>query len=86
VDRVVNVVEEGIDIAVRIGHLQDSSLVAIEVGAVRRVVCASPPYLKRHGAPKKPAQITTHACIQHTGLAPHGVWNSESGDFMWLSP
>ncbi len=56
VDRVVNMVEEGIDVAVRIGHLKDSSLVAIQVGQVRRVVCASPQYLRRHGIPRTPAE------------------------------
>ena len=51
VDRVVNVVEEVIDVAIRIAHLKDSSLVAIPVGEVRRVVCGSPRYLRRHGIP-----------------------------------
>src|SRR5258705_483113 len=52
VDRVVNMVEEGIEVAIRIGHLADSSLVAIPVGRVRRVVCASPEYLQRRGIPR----------------------------------
>src|SRR4051812_40263892 len=51
VDRVVNLIEEGIDAAVRIGHLPDSSLAAIPLGKVRRVVCASPAYLRDHGVP-----------------------------------
>jgi DNA-binding transcriptional LysR family regulator len=49
VDRITSLVEEGIDVAVRIGHLNDSSLVAVNVGSVRRVVCASPIYLKQRG-------------------------------------
>jgi DNA-binding transcriptional LysR family regulator len=54
VDRVVNLIEEGVDVAVRIAHLKDSSLVAIPVGRVRRVVCASAQYLRRHGVPEVP--------------------------------
>src|SRR5262245_11050520 len=66
VDRVVNMVEEGIDVAIRIGHLADSSLVAIPVGRVRRVVCASPEYLQRRGIPQVPSDIRAHACVRHT--------------------
>ena len=79
VDRVVSVIEEGIDVAVRIGHLQDSSLVAIRVGAVRRVICASPQYLQRHGVPHRPADVATHAWVRHTGLAPHSEWHFRVG-------
>ncbi len=79
VDRVVSIIEEGIDVAVRIGHLRDSSLVAIRVGAVRRVICASPQYLKRRGVPQKPADVATHACVRHTGLAPHSEWHFRVG-------
>ncbi len=56
-DRMVDLVEEGIDAAVRIGRLPDSSLVAIAVGQTRRVVCASPAYLKRAGTPKAPPDL-----------------------------
>src|SRR5882724_11489515 len=52
VDRVVNLIEEGMDVAIRIAHLRDSPLVAIPVGQVRRVVCAIEKYLRRHGVPK----------------------------------
>jgi DNA-binding transcriptional LysR family regulator len=79
VDRVVSLLDEGIDVAVRIGHLRDSSLVATRVGAVRRVVCASPQYLQRHGTPQKPADITSHACVRHTGLAPRSEWQFHAG-------
>jgi DNA-binding transcriptional LysR family regulator len=74
VDRVVNMVEEGIDVAVRIGHPRDSSLVAVPVGKVRRVVCASPEYLRRHGIPRLPQDVRDHACVRHTGLAPRPDW------------
>lgn len=79
VDRVVNVIEEGVDVAIRIGYLRDSSLVGIRVGAVRRVICASPLYLQRHGVPQKPTDITAHACVRHTGLAPHSEWQFRVG-------
>ena len=74
VDRMVSLVEEGVDAAVRIGHLSDSSLVAIPVGEVRRVVCASTAYLRRHGTPRRPADIREHRCIRFTGVAPRSEW------------
>jgi DNA-binding transcriptional LysR family regulator len=75
VDRVVNLIEEGIDVAVRIAHLRDSSLVAVPVGQVRRVVCASDEYLRRHGVPKTPNDIRNHICIRHIGLIPRNEWH-----------
>src|ERR1700734_2674017 len=59
-DRMVNLVEDGVDLAVRIGHLADSSLVARHVGEMRRVLVASPGYLKRRGEPKTPEAIRSH--------------------------
>ena len=63
VDHVVDLVEGGIDVAVRIAHLPDSSLTAIRVGTVRRVVCASPEYLAAHGTPRKLADLASHEAI-----------------------
>jgi DNA-binding transcriptional LysR family regulator len=63
-DRVINLVEDGVDLAVRIGHLADSSLVARHVGEMRRIVVASPGYLKAHGEPKTPEAIASHQTIQ----------------------
>jgi DNA-binding transcriptional LysR family regulator len=60
VDGVVDLVEEGIDVAVRIAHLPDSTLTAARVGSVRRVLCASPAYLKARGIPSTPAELATH--------------------------
>ncbi|AIR59777.1 LysR family transcriptional regulator [Klebsiella sp. Ap-873] len=60
VDRQVNIIEEGIDVAVRIGHLPDSGLTATKVGTVRRVVCASPGYLEKYGTPITPADLKNH--------------------------
>jgi DNA-binding transcriptional LysR family regulator len=63
-DRIINLVEDGVDCAVRIGHLADSSLVARNVGDMRRIVVASPDYLARCGEPKKPGAIASHQTIQ----------------------
>src|SRR5207237_654168 len=63
VDRVVQLIDEGIDVAIRIGHLPDSSLVATRVAEVTRVACASPAYLASHRAPRAPADLARHDCI-----------------------
>jgi DNA-binding transcriptional LysR family regulator len=73
-DRVVNLVEDGVDLAVRIGHLPDSSLVARQVGEMRRVVVASPAYLKARGEPKAPEALTSHQIIQFGGSALTADW------------
>lgn len=69
VDRIVNLVEEGIDVALRIDTLTDSSLTAIRVGAVRRVVVASPAYLAANGAPRTPDEVKDHRAFG-SGRAP----------------
>lgn len=74
-DRVVDLVEDGIDVAFRIAHLPDSSLVAVSVGQTRRVVCASPDYLRRAGTPKTPAELSAHRCIVFGGLTPGNEWS-----------
>jgi len=73
-DRMVNLVEDGVDLAVRIGHLADSSLVARHVGEMRRIVVASPGYLKAHGEPKTPEAVTSHQTIQFGGAAASPDW------------
>lgn len=67
VDRVVNLLEEGIDVGIRIGPLEDSSLVALPLGSIRRVVVASPAYLKRHGTPRHPRDLARHNCVRRLG-------------------
>jgi DNA-binding transcriptional LysR family regulator len=62
-DRVVNLLEEGVDVAVRIGDLPDSGMQALHVGQVRRVMCATPAYLKKHGKPQKPSDLQAHTLI-----------------------
>jgi DNA-binding transcriptional LysR family regulator len=68
-DRMINLVEDGVDLAVRIGHLADSSLVARHVGEMRRIVVASPAYLKQRGEPETPEAIAAHATIQFDASA-----------------
>lgn len=73
-DRVVDLVDEGFDLAVRIAHLPDSALVSTHIGDVRRMLVASPDYLKKRGAPRKPADLKTHSVISHTTLLPGREW------------
>ncbi|SHG65015.1 LysR family transcriptional regulator [Massilia sp. CF038] len=79
VDRSVNLVDEGMDVAVRIGHLPDSSLKALRVGSVRRVLCASPAYLARHGVPRSPAELAQHTIIAASGVSPRVEWKFGGG-------
>lgn len=78
-DRFTNLIEEGLDVAVRVGELSDSSLVAIPVGQARRVVCASRDYLKRHGTPSAPRDVAAHRCVRFTGIAPREEWHFRVG-------
>jgi DNA-binding transcriptional LysR family regulator len=79
-DRLVNLVDEGIDVAIRIGVLSDSSLVGRTVGQTRRVLVASPGYLAQKPELKKPAQLAKHDLIQFTALAPGPEWVFHRGD------
>ncbi len=73
-DRIVNVVEEGIDVAVRIGELPDSSLQATRVGGVRRVLVAAPAYLQAHGVPQRPQSLADHTVISASAVTPVPEW------------
>lgn len=73
-DRTINLVEDGVDLAVRIGHLPDSTLVARHVGEMRRIVVASPGYLKRRGELKRPADIAAHDTIQFSAMTAAPDW------------
>ncbi|QWW70574.1 LysR family transcriptional regulator [Rhizobium sp. WYJ-E13] len=66
VDRIVSMVDEGIDVAIRIGHLPDSGLSATRVGQVRRVICGSPAYFEKHGVPMTPGDLSKHRIIAST--------------------
>ena len=74
-DRMVNLVEDGVDLAVRIGHLPDSTLVARHVGEMRRIVVASHAYLKRRGEPKAPEAIASHDTIQFGAATAAPEWH-----------
>jgi DNA-binding transcriptional LysR family regulator len=78
-DRVVDLVEEGIHVGIRIGRLPDSSMVAVPVGHVRRVVVASRDLLARDGAPSHPSELADRSCIAHHGLTPQGRWTFHEG-------
>lgn len=73
-DRVVNMLEEGVDVGIRIGELSDSSYRAVRVGHVRRVICASPAYLKTHGIPQTPQDLRQHEVIVASSLSQNVEW------------
>src|SRR5882757_390014 len=77
-DRMINLVEEGVDLAVRIGHLPDSTLVARHVGEMRRIVVASKDYLKQRGEPKTPEAIASHDTVQFGAMTAEPEWRFAS--------
>jgi DNA-binding transcriptional LysR family regulator len=78
-DRIVNLLEEHVDVAIRVGELPDSSLVAIRVGLIRPVLCASPTYLKERRTPKKPADLASHDCVVYEAYAGGRSWEFRVG-------
>ncbi len=78
-DRNVHLADEGIDVAVRIGDLADSALVAVKMGEVRRVLAASPKYLATHGLPDTPADLRRHSIISFEGIGSGDEWRFGSG-------
>jgi DNA-binding transcriptional LysR family regulator len=78
-DRVANILEEDVDLAVRIGDLPDSSLVATRVGSIRRVVCGSPAYFAERGMPTSPSELGKHDCITFEGLTSPRAWTFTKG-------
>ena len=79
-DRVVNMVDEGVDVSIRIGTLQDSGYHALRVGQVRRVVCASPAYLAKHGPPRSVTDLPEHVVIMANGITPSVDWRFTAGE------
>jgi DNA-binding transcriptional LysR family regulator len=73
-DRVVDLVEEGVDLAVRLGRLADSSFMARKIGDDVRLVCAAPAYLARHGTPQHPDELKRHSCILNRDRTDQGRW------------
>jgi len=78
-DRTVNMIEEGYDLAIRIGELEDSSLAARKLAPNRRVVCASPEYLRRHPAPRTPAELQQHNCLTTNDLQMNWEYKGPDG-------
>ena len=78
-DRLSNLLEERVDIAVRIGELPDSTLRVTRVGSVRRITCASAAYLEGRGTPKDPGDLTAHDCVTFEGLDAPDLWRFRSG-------
>ncbi|MDI4235282.1 LysR family transcriptional regulator [Bradyrhizobium sp. Arg237L] len=86
-DRMINLVEEGVDLAVRIGHLPDSTLVVRHVGEMRRIVVASKQYLNARGEPKRPSDISAHDTIQFGAMSAAPDWRFvEEGREVRVSP
>ena len=78
-DRVVDLYEDHVDLAIRIGDLPDSSLVAVRVGSIRRVVCGSPAYFAGRGTPLHPAELSAHDCVSFEGLMASDSWSFRVG-------
>jgi DNA-binding transcriptional LysR family regulator len=74
VDRVQSLFQEHIDVGLRIGPLPDSSLMAVRLGPMRRLVCASPAYLAAYGTPRTPDELAGHDCITYAGFLSPDVW------------
>ncbi|MBR1227058.1 MULTISPECIES: LysR family transcriptional regulator [unclassified Bradyrhizobium] len=85
-DRPVNLVEDHVDVALRIGILTDSSLIAIRIGEIRRVLCASPAYLKSRGTPKSPEDLSTHDCISFLPFHSSTTWTFKRDQTEYVVP
>jgi DNA-binding transcriptional LysR family regulator len=79
-DRVIDLQESHVDLAVRIADLPDSSLIALRVGSIRRVVCASPGYFAARGTPRRPADLAAHDCVTFEGPIAPDIWAFASGE------
>jgi DNA-binding transcriptional LysR family regulator len=79
-DQNINLVEEGIDVAIRIGALSDSNMIAKKVGSVRKMVCATPAFLNKVAAINHPRDLTKLPCILFSGLSQGGNWHLHQGD------
>jgi DNA-binding transcriptional LysR family regulator len=78
-DRSLNLIDDHLDLALRVGELPDSSLVAARIGKVRSVVCASPDYLQRRGTPKSPESLSDHDCVTFSALGSGDGWRFSDG-------
>jgi DNA-binding transcriptional LysR family regulator len=82
----VDLVEEGFDLAIRVGKLPDSSLIARQLASVPVVVCGAPAYLESHGIPRTPDDLTEHNCLLYTEWAPKGQWRFKGPEGEFLVP
>lgn len=83
-DRYVNLIEEGFDVAVRIGRLEDSSLIARQLAPSRMALCASPDYLRRHGRPETPDDLAKHCCLTYSARSLASEWQfQDAGGHRW---
>lgn len=73
-DRAVDIVEEGIDLAIRIGDLGSRSLIARKIGVTQLVCCAAPSYLAKHRTPKSPSDLASHACLSYEYARERNIW------------
>lgn len=85
-DRIVNIVEEGIDLAIRIGELEESSMMAIRVGTVRRVICASQAYLDQYGTPQVPEDLRQHHLIATSSASARTDWHFKQDKSIRIKP
>ena len=79
-DRKVDLIEEGFDLAIRIGALPESGLIARKLGSTRTIVCAAPDYLNRHGTPHTPQDLASHRCLGYTLTNSGDEWNLKKPD------
>ena len=84
-DRLVNLMNEGVDLAVRIGRLEDSTLIARRLAPARMVLCASPDYLQQHGEPDHPAQLTHHQGLSYSNMPESQHWAFKDGNGQTIS-
>jgi DNA-binding transcriptional LysR family regulator len=86
VDRVVDLLDEHVDLALRIGELPDSSMIAVRIGSIGRVVCASPAYLAAHGVPAHPSEVAAHNAVTFAGLSSAKEWSFRVGTSVEMFP
>lgn len=79
-ERFVDIIAEGFDLAIRMGELHDSRLIAKKLGEHRRILCASPAYLATHGVPAQPQELAGHNCLRFSGFATFPQWQLSSGE------
>ncbi|MDA9531065.1 MULTISPECIES: LysR family transcriptional regulator [unclassified Bradyrhizobium] len=85
-DRTLNLLDEHIDVALRVGDLADSGLIAVRAGEIRRVACASPAYLELRGIPKSPDDLSAHDCISYPPLQSPNIWRFKRGQTEYAVP